>query len=179
MLGNTKKAIFITGIAGSGKSAVCRQLIVDGHEAYDIEEVKEMFEMYRKNTREVFDDYDNADSEKIKNAEWICDISKLKKLLGEQKTERAFYCGVASNMDELIPLFDVFILLKANLGTVHKRLSNREGTGDIGTTEESRQTVLGWKEWWEEEMLQKGAIVVNADVALARIVREIIKLTKH
>lgn len=179
MLGNTKKAILVTGVAGSGKSAVCKHLVTDGHEAYDIEEMGGMFEMYRKNTREVFDDYDNADPEKIKNAEWICDISKLKKLLGKQKTERAFYCGVASNMEELIPLFDIFILLKASSGTVHKRLSSREGTGDIGTTEESRQTVLGWKEWWEEEMLGKGAIAVNADVAPASVVREIIKLAKH
>lgn len=40
-----------------------------------------MFEMYRKGTKEVFEDYDNADPEKIKNADWICDTNTLKELL--------------------------------------------------------------------------------------------------
>ncbi len=157
------KKIFITGISGTGKSTVCKQLNVLGYTACDIEDVDGMFKMYRKGTREVFDDFDNADPEKIHDSEWICDVDQLKKQLSEQKTDIAFYCGVASNMDDLIPLFDTFILLKTNANTLHGRLSNREGTEDMGNTEESRQAVLGWKDWWEEEMTDRGAVVVSAD----------------
>lgn len=110
------KKILVTGISGTGKTTVCKQLNTLGYTAYDIEDNDGMFKMYRKGTREVFDDFDNADPEKIHNSEWICDANQLKKLLNEQKTDIAFYCGVASNMDDLIPLFDTFILLKTNTG---------------------------------------------------------------
>lgn len=170
------KKILITGISGTGKSTVCKQLNTLGYTAYDIEDVDGMFKMYRKGTREVFDDFDNADPEKIHNSEWICDVDQLKKLLGEQKTGIAFYCGVASNMDDLIPLFDTFILLKTNSSTLHSRLSNREGTEDMGNTEESRQTVLGWKDWWEEEMTDRGAVVVSADGNPSEVAEKVLNL---
>lgn len=64
-----KKKVLITGIAGSGKSAVCRELLSMGYEAYGIEDVDGMFAMYQKGTMEIFSDFDNSDPEKIKNCE--------------------------------------------------------------------------------------------------------------
>jgi len=168
-----KKKYLITGIAGSGKSSVCKQFISLGYEAYGIEDIDGMFAMYRKGTKEIFEDFDNADPEKIKKSEWLCDISKLKKLLSQQKNTIAFYCGVASNMDDVISLFDKVILLKTNPNELYRRLSTREGTENMGNTEESRQTVLGWKDWWENEMIEKGALPLSADGSLDEIVEAI------
>ena len=67
-----KKSIFVTGVAGSGKSSICRELNKLGYTAYDIEELEGMFKMTRKDTMQDFKDYDNADIEKVKNADWIC-----------------------------------------------------------------------------------------------------------
>lgn len=172
-----KQKILITGIAGSGKSTICGELSKMGQESYGIEDIKGMFVMYRKGTKEIFDDYDNADPEKIKNSEWLCDINKLKQLLKKQIKNIAFYCGVASNMDDLIPLFDKVILLKVDTDTLHSRLSTRESTDDIGNTEDSRQTVLGWKNWWESEMVKKGAIIVNASNKPYKVVQKILTLS--
>lgn len=169
-----QKKYLITGIAGSGKSSVCDHLQSAGYEAYGIEDIVGMFEMYRKDTGEVYTDYDNADPEKIKNAEWRCDVDKLKTLLAHQKSSVAFYCGVASNMDDIIPLFDKTILLKVPSDDLHKRLSSREGTEDIGNTETSRQTLLGWKDWWENEMKIKGAVVVNAEDDLSKVAKRVL-----
>jgi broad-specificity NMP kinase len=153
----------VTGIAGSGKSTVCRALKERGEEAYSIEEDFEgMFTMYRKGTDDIFEEYDNS-PEHIEMAEWRCDVEKLKELMATQRSGRAFYCGVASNMNDLIPLFDAVVVLKASPAVLHKRLSSREGTDDIGNTEASRQAVLNWKEWWEREMSVKGAITISAD----------------
>ena len=38
-----KRSIFVTGIAGSGKSSICKKLNILGYEVYDIEEPKGMF----------------------------------------------------------------------------------------------------------------------------------------
>lgn len=159
---SNKQIVLITGIAGSGKSTVCNNLIELGHEAYGIEDIEGMFAMYRKGTRELFTDFDNSDPEKIERAEWRCNVDKLSSLIAKQKNHIAFYCGVASNMDEILPLFDPTLLLKVDSSTLHQRLSNREGTDDMGNTEASRQSVLGWKDWWENEIIRKGVIVVDA-----------------
>jgi broad-specificity NMP kinase len=124
--------MLITGIAGSGKSTICKELIKMGYDAYDIEDIEGMFAMYRKGTKEIFSDFDNADPEKIKNSEWLCDITKLKELIAKQQDELAFYCGVASNMDDLFPLFNKVMLLKVDGESIYKRLLPREGTENMG-----------------------------------------------
>jgi hypothetical protein len=60
-----------------------------------------------------------------------------------------------------------------------KRLSYREGADKMGATEESRKMVLDWKDWWENEMEKKGAVVIDVsgsveDVAKA-LEREILR----
>lgn len=173
-----KQKILITGIAGSGKSTLSATLRGLGHEAYDIEDIDGMFAMYRKDTGAPYDDFVNADPEKIKNSQWLCAVSKLKELLSSQKKEVAFYCGVASNMDEVIPFFNKVLLLKADPTVLHGRLSRREGTDDMGNAEEGRQVVLGWKDWWENEMLEKGAVLVSADGKPDAIAKNILKISR-
>lgn len=107
----------------------------------------------------------------------MCHIDKLKELLTQQDKDIAFYCGVATNMDDLIPLFDRVFLLKVGAKTLHARLSTREGTDDIGNTEDSRQAVLGWKDWWENEMVKKGAVVVDASNNPVKVAKKIISLS--
>lgn len=170
-----KKKYLITAVAGTGKSTVEKELSKMGYETYGIEDIKGMFGMYRKDTKEPFVDFDNGDPEKIKNAAWLCNIEKLQEVLNRQKNDIAFYCGVASNMDNIIPFFDKVFLLITNKETLHKRLSNREGKDDMGGNEASRQEVLGWKDWWENEMRDKGAIVVNADGTPNDVVDKIIR----
>ncbi|MFZ1627040.1 MAG: AAA family ATPase [Candidatus Moraniibacteriota bacterium] len=173
------KKILITGISGSGKSTLCKTLQKLGEEAYSIEEDFDgMFAMYRKGTNEIFDDFDNADPAKIDASEWRCSVERLKGLIATQKNERTFYCGVASNMDDILPLFDKVFLLKASPDVLRGRLSNREGTEDMGGTEESRQAVLGWKDWWEETMEDKGAVTIDANHNSDEVAREIISLTE-
>lgn len=168
------KKYLITGVTGSGKSSICDQLSSMGYESHGIEDIDGMFAMYKKGTKEIFGDFDNSDLEKINNSEWLCDVNKLKELLAKQKKEIAFYCGVASNMDDLFPLFDKVILLKTTQDILIKRLTNREGADDMGGTKESRQAILGWKDWWENEMIDKGAIEISADGNLVEIAKAII-----
>lgn len=175
---NMKKSIFITGVAGSGKSSISKELNKLGYKAYDIEELEGMFKMIRRDTGEDFEDYNNADIEKVKNADWICDKNKLKELLQKQNDGIMFYCGVASYNDKMIPFFDQTILLKASPEVVRKRLNNREGTDDMGNTAENREWVLSWKDWWENQMVEQGAIVVDADGSSTEVAQKIIEMVQ-
>lgn len=163
----------ITGVSGIGKTTICKRLKILGFKATDIENVNGMFEMYHKGTKKIFEDYDNAKAEHIKNSEWLCDVEKLKKLVMDQNSEIAFYSGIASNMDDILPLFDKVFVLKSNSQILNERLKNREGTNDIGNTQAGRNVVLGWKDWWEGEMSEKGAILINANGSPMEIIEKI------
>lgn len=138
-----KRKYLITANAGTGKSTVSKVLRTLGYESYDLEEIPGMFGMYRKDTKEPYIDFHNGNPQMIENAEWLCNPKKLVEVFIKQKNDIAFYCGVGSNMEDIIPLFDKVVLLVVSKETLHKRLSNREGKNDMGGNEEGRQAVLG------------------------------------
>ena len=52
------KSILITGITGSGKSAVCGELKKRGYKAYDIEIMEGLFNLVDNKTGKIVNDYD-------------------------------------------------------------------------------------------------------------------------
>ena len=170
------KSILITGIAGSGKSSICRELNARGFRAYDIEDMTELFSMREKGTGAKAVTHDNNDLESVKRHEWICDIVKLKELIDSHQNEgdAVFYCGVASNTDELIPLFQQVILLKASPDTIRKRLSSRT-RGEFGGAPAVQEWVLSWKDWWESRMQGAGAFVIAADRSPQDVTNDILE----
>lgn len=166
------KSILITGVSGSGKSAVCAELNKRGYKAYDIEEMHDLFNWRNKNTGDIIDDLDNQDLELVKQHDWVCNKKALEKIMSENK-DTTFYCGTASNTDEIFDMFDMVFLLIADNETTRKRLSTRE-TNNFGRTEEVQEWVLTWKEWWENHLVKKGATVIDANRNIKEVVDEII-----
>ena len=174
-----KKFIFVTGMAGSGKSTISKELNLLGYKSYDIEDNEYgLFTMVRRDTGKLYEDYDNTDMEKVKNARWTCDVSKLKEFVNKQTEGIVFYCGISSNNEEVMSLFDVSILLKASSETIYKRLLTREGTEDYGNTEAGRQNALGWKDEFEGKMQKAGMLVVDANSNPREVANKIVELVK-
>ncbi|NIO44896.1 MAG: AAA family ATPase [Candidatus Aenigmarchaeota archaeon] len=178
------KSILVTGVSGSGKSAICNELKKLGYRAYDIEEIHGLFNMINKSTGKITDlkDYDKHNLECIKQHDWICDKKKLQKLISKNVKKNVlnnvvFYCGTASNTDDLLTLFDKIILLKASKEIIRKRLSIRT-SNDFGHTEEVQNWVFEWKEWWENHMVEKGAMTIDANHDLKEVVNDIVKKIK-
>ncbi|MDO8640561.1 MAG: hypothetical protein Q7R33_03370 [Nitrosarchaeum sp.] len=84
-----------------------------------------------------------------------------------------FYCGSASNIDEILPLFDAVFLLEVSSETTRQRLISRT-ENDFGRTLEVRDWIMSWKEWWENDMKEKGAIVIDAHKSLDEVAGEIL-----
>jgi broad-specificity NMP kinase len=173
------KSIFITGISGSGKSRLSKELRELGQEAFDFElDEYGLFMFVRKDTGERYMDYDNTDMAKVNNAVWVCDVEKLKKLLNQQKTKIAFYCGAAGNNLEIKDLFDTCFLLRADPAILEKRLYEREGTDDFANTAEGRKLVLEMKKGFEEEMLQAGMLPIDANQSSRQVAELITELAR-
>jgi len=169
-----KKSILVTGMAGSGKSAVCEELNKQGYKAYDIEDMDGLFKMVDKKTGEIFMGNDNDNLEIVKKRDWICDVEKLQKLVGSESSDVAFYCGTASNLDKILPFFDMIILLKSSPEILRKRLSSRK-PGEFGRTKEVQDWVLSYKDWWEKETEGKGTIIIDADRRTEEVVKNVVE----
>ena len=168
------KSVLVTGVPGSGKTAICEELKKMGHKAYNIEEMSGFFKMVNKKTRKSAKDYNNYNLESVKQHDWICNKKKLQQLIKKNSQGIVFYCGTASNIDDLLPLFDKAFLLKVNEKTLRKRLSTRT-SNSFGRTSEVQKWVFGWKKWWEGHIQEKGAIVINANINLNKAAKEVVK----
>lgn len=171
------KKVFITGVAGSGKSTVSRELTNMGYPAHDIEDGDYgLFVMVRKDTGEIFENYDNSDLEKVNAAKWICDPVKLKALLDRQTEEVEFYCGIAANNPDLIPLFDICIILHASDTSIDQRLTSREGTQYFANTKEGRARVISYKDDFTKKMEGLGMTRVDANGNPQEVAEKILQL---
>lgn len=174
-----KRKILITGVTGVGKSTIVQTLKSLGYPATDIERIKGMFKVYRISTKKPFRNYDRTNPKHLHDADWLCDARKLKSLLKVQKPSLAFYGGIASNMDEIFPLFDKVFVLQLDKKALNERLrKGREGTDHLGAVQAARDVILGWKDWWEGEMKKKGAIFISANKSTEEVANEVLKKSK-
>ncbi len=172
------KSILVTGVTGSGKSSVCGELRKRGYKAYDIENMDGLFTMIDKKTGKSADEYDKNNLESVKQCDWICDKNKLQEIVRKNAKDVVFYCGTASNLDELLHLFDEVFLLKANPKILRERLSTRK-SNDFGRTSEVQEWILSWKKWWEDHMREKGAIIIDTNRDIKEITTDIVERSKE
>ncbi|MDO8660613.1 MAG: AAA family ATPase [Candidatus Woesearchaeota archaeon] len=171
------KSILITGVAGSGKSAVCKELKKLGFPACDIESVNGLFKMVDRKTGKKATSHNNDSLDSVKQHDWICDKNKLKKLIASNSKCLVFYCGTASNLDDTLSLFEKIFLLKVSSKILCERLSSRTSNA-FGRTYKVQKWILSWKKWWEDHMCEKGAIIIPANRSLKLVVADIVKQGK-
>tara|TARA_B100001971_G_C18081726_1_gene478686 strand:- start:372 stop:845 length:474 start_codon:yes stop_codon:yes gene_type:complete len=152
--------VLVVGSPGSGKSSVLRALS-ELKEAYDLESWE--FNLF---------------SHPKGSTAWICDIALLQKFLEEQKEYIAFYGCNGSNMEEVLPLFDVVVLLRVSPTELAKRLESREGNlHSYGKTKEERDAILAGHLHFEERMGEYVTFCVDANVDTKEVANAIIQLT--
>ena len=170
------KAILITGIAGSGKSSVCEELRNQGYRVHDFEN-EGYCEFVDKKTGKVVKGPDENDLESIKQRKWMCDKNKLQQLIHSNPEKIVFYCGTASNINDLLPMFDKIFLLKVAPKILCERLSRRM-PGAFGRMPKVQQWILSWKDCHENQLCKKGAIVIDASRSLQEIAMDIVERSK-
>ena len=125
------KRVLITGMSGTGKSAVVRELAARGHRAVDLD------------TPEWSEWVDVDPSDTLTpgaGKDWVWRVDRVRALLSEHREGTLFISGCAENMRQLFPLIDTVILLSAPVETIMQRLEARSTDG-YGKTDEERQKV--------------------------------------
>ncbi len=169
-----KKSVLIVGVPGCGKSTICKVLQERGEAAHDLDYVPGIFTRIHAVTREPVGHHDH-NLEKIQSAIWYCDTKLLKDLIDANSTARTFYCGYATNMDDIFHIFDIVILLRTSPERVRERLSTRTDN-DFAQTADVQEWVLSWKDSWEQKMLEKGAIPVDCTGIVDNTVKSVLEV---
>lgn len=167
-------SVLVTGVSGVGKSTLPCVLEKMGYKAYDMDDDPGLCILVKKGTTTPVDDsHDNADVEKVKDTEWLWDKECLTALIKSQSGPITFFCGGASNIDEMLPLFDQIILLKVDEKTMRERLTTRTNN-DYGQTPHVQDWLMEWKDWFDDKMHGRGATVIDANQDLESVARDVI-----
>lgn len=125
------KRILITGMSGTGKTSVIRELLARGNEAHDLDTP----EWSHWVPAAPGDDLTPGQGE-----DWVWQLDKVGALLSRSTPGPLFVSGCAENMVALLPKIDATILLSVPLATILARLAARTG-GGYGHTEAERRKV--------------------------------------
>ncbi|WP_214400977.1 AAA family ATPase [Pseudonocardia lacus] len=170
--------IYVTGMSGSGKSSVRRELLRRGHLAHDTDE-DDLSSWRRATTGEPVARPDAATDrtrEWYAEHEWSLPRRKVEGLVAGAGERSVFLCGSPTNGDELADLYDVVVCLTLDADTLRHRLAGRTGE-EFGSAPDELRLVLGWHASFEERYRRWGALMVDATRPLAEVVDEIVERT--
>lgn len=122
--------ILITGMSGTGKSAVIRELAGRGHDTRDLDDPAWSEWIAAAPADELTP---------VAGRDWVWREAKVRALLTEPRNEPLFVSGCASNMYLLYPLFETIVLLSAPVDTLMERLVRRGPDGFGHRADERRK----------------------------------------
>jgi thymidylate kinase len=84
-----------------------------------------------------------------------------------------FFFGISSNQSQFYKMFDTIFILEINKKTLLERLKNRT-TNSFGKDPTEQKDILSWHKWFEKDLEDKGAIVIDASGTIDQTVDEIL-----
>jgi shikimate kinase len=125
------KRVLITGMSGTGKSAVVRELAARGYPAVDLD------------TPEWSEWVDAGPTDSLtprEGKDWMWREDRVRNLLSEHQSGTLFVSGCAENMSRFFPSIETIVLLSAPIDVIMERLEGRS-PDSYGNTFEERQKV--------------------------------------
>jgi len=137
--------IFLTGIAGTGKTTVLAELQKRGFVVIDLDATGIC--SWRNITTGEITKYgpNGRDAKWLNEHEWYCDIETLKKLLSCIREDKdVFVAGFVDNIKDVVREFDKVFMLTTSNSIVKERLSTRTHS-HFGKKEDEQEVILSWK----------------------------------
>lgn len=174
--------VYVTGLSGSGKSAVLRELKKQGCESHGVDE-EGYADWIDRETGAIVPFPHNDPSLDIhdwcKEHRWVLSqerISNLKKQ-ADDKNKTVFLLGTAEGEDKVWHFFDKVIALSVDEATISSRIKSRQDN-HFGKDPEEMAAILGWLESFDKTYRGFGAAVIDATKPLEQVVNEVVDAAK-
>jgi thymidylate kinase len=173
--------IYITGISGSGKSTAKAELISRGFRALDVDE-DNFKSWYNRKTDELAMEqrtWEEAEANpKWHDQHWLkIERDRVEKLKEEvsKSGSLVFLTGSTPNDNDIWDLFDAVIFLRVSNETLTRRIAARTNN-TYGKRPGDLEDILGWNR--DAEALNKGfgAVVVDAEQPIDKVVDDILEI---
>jgi shikimate kinase len=168
--------VYITGISGAGKSAVCHELKSRGYEAHEMDQEDNAVWVNRK-TGEVTR---MAGAPAVKSDAWLAEQEwrvvrrKVEALARRAHRRIVFLCGTSANEDEVWDLFSRVIYLAIDEPTLRDRLASRTSKV-FGKRPNELEAILSWHKISEADYQRFGAVIVDATLPLHEVVEKVLE----
>jgi dephospho-CoA kinase len=163
------KRFLLTGMSGTGKSTVIRELAARGYKAVDADgdEFSQWVEVEGSSGSEIAPVGGNRD--------WVWREDRMQDLLSTEDTDVLFVSGCAENMPKFFPQFDLIVLLSAPSSVIVERLRTRT-TNQYGKRPEEVARVLSLVESIEPQLRRAAGYEIDTSVPLEEVVRTLLQM---
>jgi len=168
---------YVTGLSGTGKSAVLAELRARGYYARGVDEDGYGDWVSRKaGTPDTFPS-DGSDPDLhawYQEHEWVLSMRRIGVLsrAAARLGEPVFLCGAASGDGTVWHLFDRVLALVADVPTVKRRIAAR--ASEFGKAPEELSAIIRWHASFEAAYRGFGAVVIDATKPLSEVVDSIL-----
>lgn len=149
-----KTNYLISGLPGTGKTSVCRELQARGYKVIDADH--------------AFGYQDGAN--------WFWDEPKVEGAINNTSNEILFICGSASNRDKYIPMFNKVFILCVDDQTLRHRLLGRTNN-NFGKDPDVLRRQIERNQGVKEYSIKRGRIVIDATQPVKKVVDDILAQT--
>jgi hypothetical protein len=136
--------ILVTGVSGSGKSALSRELVRRDEQAVSLDAADGLCRWRDRAGRSV-DRPDQPDLAWLRRHSWCWDTDVLDRMVAAERDSgvpRSFLCGSAANQDDFTDRFDVVVMLDIPVDVMLSRLDNTSRGNDFGRVGATRLQLI-------------------------------------
>ena len=170
---NRPAVYFVTGISGSGKTSVARELIKRGYVALDSKVTKGIFHFTDENGAEAVD-FRPKDPEWSQKYKWVLNVPMLEQAIGDNSDKPyIFVCG-RGNIRQHWNLAQKVFLLQVDEETMLARLNDPKRDNIFAKDKETQQKLKDNLEFVQRSLKNAGAIVIDAKQPLNNVVETIL-----
>jgi len=168
--------VYVTGVSGAGKSAVCDELCRRGYDAHDID--RDGIAVWVDRASGAITPTAAAaerSDQWLEEQEWRMDRARIEALAARGRDQLVFLFGAAANEPDLWPLFSTTIYLQVDDATLRDRLATRT-SNDFGKSSHELETILAWNQIGPDVYRESGSELIDATQPLDQVVDEVLRI---